>query len=232
MVNNFSFNLKTHDFWEVYETIKKYYPIGLRRFQGKGIYFEYPGIKKLSKIVVENTHDQNNFKERWVNFSDGIAEELKLQHIGTTLGQAPSFSSSIVIKRKKIENCIHCKKINFSVSLLGDYYQIFGSDSITIQEGKGAIYYPSVNIITTSPHEEFEEIFKFVEQKIRNKYPNHKIIPFRLGQFIIDGLQVRYLDDEDCTINKALFNSSLSEEYIKRYTRGNNGYGMEVWKRK
>lgn len=123
MIRNFSFNSKTHDLWPVYETIKKFYPIGLRRNQGKGLYFNYPGF------------------------------------------------------------------------------------------------------------EEFEEIFKFVEQKIKEKYPNHKIIPFRVGQSIIDGLQVRYLDDENCSLNKALFNQQLSEERIKHYPRGDQLYGLDVWKK-
>lgn len=166
------------------------------------------------------------------NFSKGLAEELKLNHWPRTNGQAPSFSSSIVMKRNIIENALHDKKINFSVSLLVDYYQIYGSDSVIIQEGKDGIYYPSVNVITASPYEEFEEIFKFVEQKIKDKYPNHKIIPFRVGQFIIDGLQVRYLEDENCSVNKALFNNHLSEEPIKHYPRGDQQYRMEIWKKK
>lgn len=231
MVNNFSFNSKTHDFWEVYESIVKFYPIGLRRHQGKGIYFEYPRLKELERIIVENIHDEDNFKKRWVNFHDSIGKELEMEIRGTTYGQAPSFSSELIIKDKMIENCKHEKKLHFSVSLVGNYYQIYGSDSITVREGTDRISYPSVNVITTSPYEEFEEVFKFVERKIKEKYPNHKIIPFRLGQFIIDGLQVRYLDDENCSINKALFNQFLSEKRIKKYPRGDQFYGKEVWEK-
>ena len=226
---NFSFNSNTHDFWDIYESIKKYYPIGLEQREGKGNYYEYKGIKELEKIVVENVHDNKNFKERWSKFTEEIGNELNKEIIGTTYGQAPSFSSSIILLRNRIENCIHTKALHFSVSFVGDYFQIYGLDSTTILEEKEKKGYSSVNVVTTSPFEEYKETFEYVEQKLREKYPNYKMIPFAFGQTIINGLQVRYLNDENCSINKALFNHFLSEENISRSKRGDRHYGKDDW---
>ncbi len=179
--------------------------------------------------MVENTHDQGIFQHRWKNFTGQIDEETGKEIDGTTYGQAPSFSSALIIQKNKVENCTHCKELHFSVSLLGDFYQIYGLDTTVILDQKEGKAYSAVNVVTTSPFEEFADVFKLVERKIKEKYPNYKIIPFGLGQLIIKGLQVRYLNDEDCSVNKALFNHFLSEENISTYTRGNVYYGKEKW---
>ncbi len=229
MQHKFSFRSALYDFWSIYETIKKYYPIGVYRGEGKGIYFEYDGIKELEKIVEENTHNQLNFHDRWVNFTKQIGDTIGKEIEGTTYGQAPSFSSFVIIQKNKIENCIHRKELHFAVSLIGNFYQIYGLDTTIILDPKEGKAFSAVNVVTTSPFAEFATAFELVEQKIKEKYPNHKIIPFGFGQTIIKGLQVRYLDDEDCSINKALFNHFLSEEYISTSRRGDEYYGKEQW---
>ena len=41
MKHNFSFSSHEYNFWEIYQAIMKYYPIGIDRGEGGGIYFEY-----------------------------------------------------------------------------------------------------------------------------------------------------------------------------------------------
>ena len=62
------------------------------------------------------------------------------------------------------------------------------------------------------------------------RYPEHRIVPYSIGKSIIKGLQVRYLNDEDCSISKALFNQRLDEENILTLSRGNENYGFDSWK--
>lgn len=231
MRHNFSFNSDVYDFWEIYEAIKKYYPIGLERGQGDGIYFEYSGIKELEKIVVENIHDDKNFNARWEDFAKEIGKELNQEIIGTTYGQAPSFSSSVILERNTLGNCFHTKELHFSVSLIGNFFQIYGIDTTRIMEKNGDYGYSVVNVVTTSPFEEFKSTFEFVEFKLEQKYPKHRIVPFFIGQSILPGLQVRYLNDEICSINMAIFNQFLSEDNITKCERGDRFYGMDKWKR-
>lgn len=231
MKYNFSFNSANYDFWELYETIKKYYPIGIAQREGRGIYNEYPGIKELISIVIENVHDNNNYTERWVNFTDAIGKDLDKEVIGTTYGQAPSFSASIILERNEVGDCLHSKELHFSVSLLGKFFQIYGLDTTIILEKNDQGGYSAVNVVTVSPFEEFKESFEFVEKKIKNKYPTHRIVPFASGQTIINGLQVSYLDDEICSVNMAIFNHFLRDAYMPRFTRGDPYYGSEYWKR-
>ena len=229
---NFSFNPNIYDFWKIYEAIRQYYPIGIDRGQGRGIYFEYSGIKKLEKILVDNIHDNKMYKKQWVNFTEKLGEELNLENIGTTFGQAPSYSSSLILERSQTNNCVHTKELHFSVSLIGDFFQIYGLDSTRVFEKDGEIGYSAVNVVTISPFQEYKKPFEYVEYKIKEKYPNHRIVPFRIGQGIINGLQVHYLDIETCSVNEALFNQFLNEEHISIPTRGDIFYGMEKWKKK
>ncbi len=232
MNTNFAFNSNKYDLWEIYEVIKKYYPIGISRNEGRGIYLEYKGIQALEKIIADNIHNSNNYQDRWESFTTQIGKELNKEIIGTTYGQAPSFSSSIILQKNELEDCIHKKELHFSVSLIGNFYQIYGLDTTTVLDVKEQKGFHAVNAVTTSPYAAFKEYFEFVERRIQEKYLNYKIVPFGFGQAIIRGLEVRYLDDFDCSINKGLFNHFLSEENISKFIRGDKNYGKEMWAKK
>jgi len=229
MNTQFSFNPHRYDLWKIYNIIKKYYPIGIGRREMKGIYPEYNGIKLIEKEIVKNIHDNVCYKDNWLSFSSKIGEELGITVLDTTYGQAPSFSSSVLVNELKFDTLVHVKKINYSVSLLGDFYQIYGVDETVVKDFEDNKRFPATNSITVSPHEEFAKVFEFVEQKIQSKFPEHRIIPYDFGQMIIRGLEVRYSDDIDCSINEALFNNFLIEKNIPISIRGNRNYGKEVW---
>ncbi len=231
MIRYFSFNSHHYDFWEIYDVIKTYYPIGIEKGIGKGIYFEYPGIKALEKIIVANIHNQDKWKTNWVKFTNEIGLELEKPMIGTTYGQAPSYSSSVILEQNKLKHLVHNKELHFAVSLIGRFYQIYGLDITLIREINRKKGFTARNVITTSPYKEFKESFEFVEEKIKNKFPDYRIIPFSIGQLVIKGLQVRYLDDTDCSVNQALFNKALSGRSIPIANRGDSYYGIEYWKK-
>lgn len=228
---NFSFNTKTHDFWPIYEAIKKYYPIGIQKGEeDRGIYHKYHGIELLEKIVVENIHNRENYERMWTSFEKHLSKRLNKRIEGTTMGQAPSLSSSITLTNTtNDDNCTHYKKIYFSVSLLGQFYQIYGTEETTIQ--KGIYRYTATNVVITSPIEEFKALFESLEAEIQNKYPTYKIVPFKISQAIINGLEVRYLNDKNCSVNKALFNNYLDLFVLNGRTRGDTSYGYDKWKK-
>src|SRR5690606_5680575 len=158
----FSFNSHTHDLWEIYEAIKKHYPIGIRKNEGRGIYGSYPGLKEYEKALVINIHDDNNYRTHWVRFTDEIGQEFGKEMQGTTYGQAPSFSAFMILERHQFGDCIHSKELHFAVSLLGKFFQIYGVDVTRILDEKGGISYSCINVITPSPFQKFSASFEFV----------------------------------------------------------------------
>ena len=238
--DRFSFNSHSYDLWDIYNGIKSYYPLGIPQREGAGIFFEYAGLKKLEEIIVENVHDEKNFQKRWTDYTDELKKILKKDIIGTTYGQAPSFSSSIIIEQNVIGTCTHLKELHFAVSFVGDFFTIYGLDSTRILDEIGDYTgYHAANVVTASPFKEFEKDFYLLENSIRKKYPNHKMVPYAFGQQIMDGLQVRYSDAEVCSIQMALFNDIIqprnnfrfTQGHVVDYTRGNVYYGIEDWKK-
>jgi len=122
--DKFSFNSDIYNLWEIYEAIKKIYPIGVPRGEGEGIFFEYSGIKKLNEIITENVLNEKNHKERWINYTNDLEEEIKKKVFEKTYGQAPSFCASVIMENNVIGNCTHLKELQFSISLIGNFFNI------------------------------------------------------------------------------------------------------------
>ena len=238
--DKFGFNSHKYDLWEIYEGIKSYYPIGIARGEGVGLFFEYSGLKKLGEIIVDNVHNEKNFKKRWTNYTDELKKILKKDIIGTTYGQAPSFSSSIIVEKNVVGTCTHLKELHFAISFVGNFFTIYGLDSTRILDEKGDYKgYHVANVLTASPFKELEKDFLLLENSIRKKYPEHKMIPYGFGQQIVDGLQVGYSDAEVCSVHMALFNDIIqpknnfrfTQGHVVEHTRGDVYYGLDDWKK-
>lgn len=236
--DKFNFNSSVYNLWEIYDGIKSFYPIGIRQGEGVGIYFEYSGLKKLENIIFDNVHVEKNYQSRWSDFTKNLENIFQKDIIGTTYGQAPSFSSSIIIERNIVGNCTHFKELYFAVSFIGNFFTIYGLDSTRILEEKGdSKTYHVANVATASPFKEYKNDFLLLENIIRKRYPNHKMVPYEFGQQILDGLQVRYSDAEVCSIQMALFdakikprnNSRFTQGHFVDYTRGDVYYGLKDW---
>jgi hypothetical protein len=227
MTQKFSFNSIEYDFWPIYESLREFYPIGIERSY-PGIYFEYPGIKKLEKIVVERVHDNLNFKNEWENFWKGVSEETNLPIIGTTYGQAPSFSSYIILKEERGKFCDYFEELHFCVSLVGPFYTIIQQSRSVIHEKENK-FYDSVNRTISSPIEGTKKYFDTLIEKIESKYLGFKFVPYFINEQLIEGLRVRYSDEIENRVYNGLFN-----DQIKLGVRniGDPYFKMDDWKKK
>ena len=228
MKNYFGFDPYAYDFWPIYEAIKTYYPIGVR-FENF-IYREYEGQKKFGALLVDNTHNQENFKERCLNFTNQLQEQLGLEIDGTTLGQQPSFSFDVIIERSEEPGFVRLKKLCVAISLLGDFYAIYGIDeSFMIDEGERyPRHYHAVHAITTSPYKEFEQPFLAVKKAIQDRYPTHRQVPFYMLTMYMEGLYDRYDEKSECMIYNALFDQKL-KHYEHFQFRGTQDFGESEW---
>ncbi len=194
----------------IYESIKNYYPIGIDN-QYPGIFFDYWGIKKLEEIVVAKVHNDRNFKTEWQNYWENVSKEIQLPIIGTTSGQAPSFSSYIQLKEEKGKTCDYYEELHFAVSFVGSFYTIIGQSKTVInhKEAEENHYYSAINRIIVSPDIESQKYFDLISEKIESKYKGYKFVPFNINCQFLDGLRVRYRDDKKNRIYHALFNDCV-----------------------
>ncbi|MEO1054593.1 MAG: hypothetical protein AAFX87_28435 [Bacteroidota bacterium] len=226
MKDIFNFNLYTHDFWSIYDSIRKYYPIGIKRGEN-GIYFDYPGIKALEKIVVERVHDQANYENNWVAFTEQCQDELKYPVKGTTYGQEPSYSAYVELSKFVSEEVDSSKELHFAVSFLGPFYTVIGMHKTFVPTQRGDKFLERVNRVVVSPLNEFEIPFIKMMKKIESRFNGYRYVPFFINQMFIDGLRVRYRDDEENRVYHALFNQLIDFEAMKEGDQ--YSFGTDIW---
>lgn len=233
MEQNFSFNSEKYDYWPIYETINHYYPIGIlpdspeKADPAWQIYHQYKGQRAFGKLISENFIDQNVFQEKWASIGADLGKNLNLRAEGTTYGEVPSYSFYLELSNIEAGNHTVFKRLHVAISLLGPFFTIWGGDGSMLQlKGK---FYQAINVITISPFEEYEQIFKEVYQEIKARFPGYRFVRHSLYNMTLPGLECRnhsYPTGKKGLIYHALFNYLLTGYEV---TRGDRYFGSDYW---
>ena len=231
MDHNFTFRADRYNFWSIYEALKTYYPIGIEKRVG-GIYFEYPGITELERMVVDNIHAKGNYQSKWKQRIDDWSNELEQKIIGTTCGQEPSFSAYIELFHDEANDRIFEKRLHFAVSLLGPFYTLFATDLTTLVERdadskKVSQRYQQTHRNVISPYNGYSELFNSLRRLIERDFKEYKFVPFMIHSAVIKGLQVRYRDESMNRIYHGLFNQHF--DFSSRIIGDQYEYGFDQW---
>lgn len=218
---NFGFNHVKHDFWEIYEVLIKYYPIGIN---GESLQNDYSGIKELRKIITENIHNPDKY-QIWLDFIKTVNQNVRFNCIDRTMGQCPAYSAQVEIAKEYFPIVEIERNINISLSLLGKYYCIYGEDIGYMKNENGKINQAIFKYVV-SPYGYFNDAFLEIEEQIKTTFPDYRIVPFRILTKSIKGLEFHL---EKYSIYRALFN-----DFIKLGTNleGNTNYGSKSWENK
>jgi hypothetical protein len=211
------------DFLKIYDSIKHFYPIGLPKGQDK-MFYSYPGIKELEKIVLENIHENDNYIDRWVDFTKQIENIIQKEIIGTTYGQAPSFSSFARLDTFSFDNFTREKELHFFVSLVGPFYTVIGQDKSVIKVGEKV--FRNTNYVVVSPKNEFAETFNLLCDKIEKQFQGFRFVPFYICNQPIEGLYVDYADGNLNSVFHGLFNNNID---LNAQTLGDESYKSKDW---
>lgn len=225
----FNFRDDRYNYWPIYEAIKTYYPIGVPRF---GSFFTYPGLKRLEDIVVENIHVGENYKNRWLSFEHHIREGLGKDVVGTTYGQAPSFSSYIDLEKIEIDQYVLKKELHFCVSLVGPFYTVYGIHCAFFgkdfgSKGERKLFYNHTLQSVVSPTGEFGAPFTQTRKLIEERFEGCKFVPYHVNRMYIEGLFVNYRDERKNCVFHALFNDAF--DFESRIVGDTHTYGNEQW---
>ncbi len=220
----FSFNPKRYNFWPIYEALKEYYPIGIKDTY-PGIYYDYPGTKRLEELVVDNVNIRAHYRERWIRVKRKWQKEVGKPIRETTYGQAPSFSAYVEVSRKKVDSCIVSKELHFAVSFLGSFYTIFGLENTTLIEEDR--HYPQTNRVIISPTSGYDQYFTKLSEEIEKDFSGYKFVPYFIHHMFIDGLRMRHQDDDENRVYHALFNDNFA--FSAPIVGEEHHYGMDQW---
>jgi len=218
------FNSDKFDFWKIYDAIKRFYPIGIKKDESK-MYFSYPGLKELENIIVDNIHENKNFTERWESFTKEIENEIGKEIIGTTYGQTPSFSSYVLLATDSVDNLTRTKELHFFISLLGPFYTIIGRDGNTVRVHDK--YYTSTNYLVVSPTNEFAEMFRSLIDKIEDRFKGYRFVPYEICTQVMEGLDLPFSHENVHNVFNALFNNNF--EFTKWTIIGDTYLKYDDW---
>jgi hypothetical protein len=220
----FYFNSNKFNFWPVYDAIKKFYPIGIES-EEPDLLSQYHGIKELESIIVDNTHDQNNFHSRWETFEEILTNLTHKRLTGTTYGQAPSFSACIEIENIVLPDRQIIKEVFFAVSFVGPFYTAIGRDKCLINLPETG-FIDSTNYIVISPEGEFKETFDLVCNQIEEKFQNFRFVPFEILSQELKGLEVHYSGEHSNKVFHAIFNHQID---LSAWRIGNPFHKYSDW---
>ena len=218
------FDAEKYDFWNIYDSIKEYYPLGLDR-EDNEMYFSYPGIAQLNALMQKYLYDQDFFENTWSSFDSIVQSALGKPVIGTTYGRAPSFSSHAILEKVTAGDHTRTKELHFLVSIIGKFYMVIGNDSNWIK--RGVENYLSTSYLVCSPEEEWESPFLKLCELIEKHFTGYRFVPFSVASQSIKGLSVPYTDQLRDKIYHALFNDQLDIEASKII--GDPFFRSELW---
>ena len=218
------FDHEKFEFWKIYDSIRHYYPIGVERSDPR-FFSSYEGQKDLEKLIVENLHNHQNYTSKWETFTNEVSIHLNKEIIGTTYGQAPSFSAFVLLDTIVVSNLVRSIELHFFVSLLGPYYTIIAQDKNVIQMDENNFL--STNYLTISPHGSSANEFQFLCDKIEDRFQGYRFVPFAICDQTIEGLWVRYSDDKPGAVLQALFNNHI--ELTTKNIVGDQWYKSADW---
>jgi hypothetical protein len=195
------------------------------------LYLDYPGQKEFDEILVDNLHDQDHFNDRWTNFTEEIEKEIGKEITSASYGLGPSFGSIVLLNTTTVDDLTRNQELHFYVSLIGPFYTIFGQDNNTVKVNQGGSY-RSTNYVVVSPENEFADTFKLLCDRIENRFKGYRFLPFGICQQTINGLEVRFSDENPASVFQALFDNNadlkackiIGKEYFKSEDWIKEGY--------
>jgi hypothetical protein len=232
-----NFNFNGSDYLTIYEALKNYYPIGIKKLDPR-MFNDYPGRKELEKVIVDNIHNPTHFKERWEDFTKEIATGIGKEIIGTTYGQQPCFSAYVLLETSTLDNLTRTKEIHFFVSLIGPFYTIIGKDNSTVKVGHSHFY--ATNYLVVSPENEYATVFSQLCERIEKRFKGYRFVSFTACQSRIEHLNVYNAEEDRNTVFDGLFNDQVDltvpgiigneafkhQEWLKEGYEGNGGWTM------
>jgi len=215
---------------KIAETINEYYPTGLEGNSEE--YNKHAGIIKLNHLIGEHMNNYNAYIKPWKSFLENLPKGFKSKIHNYGLPHQTSYGGELTLEKYEDDALIRKKKLIFNVSWLGNFYTIYGVDETYIRDKKAMgefdFQYHAINVITVSPHREFENSFNYLKTAIDEQFVGYKLIPFRVCCFYIKDLHTSYSYPHEATVYNTIFNESLDRVYFPLiHLRGDKRYGSE-----
>jgi hypothetical protein len=244
-MNEFQADFGDHNFQEIYDTIREYYPVGeeYKNYTPESLR-DFPGYQKIWQLIDENFVNKKNYKGRWVPLSKYLKTSLKKRVVSSNGMFDCCASGEVIVSEFKSKEYTKTKKLCYFISLLGPYYAIYGIDSSEVilptkfsnfnGDEISTIPYSADHVVTISPVFEYESLFVQLQNKIKEHFAGYKFIPYSIGISAIEGISYRYRSEYDSPEEKVYMDNIYAGLFGLRVTpkcihRGEDNYGFVDW---
>jgi hypothetical protein len=227
----FSFNAKYYNYWPVYTTIGKYYPIGADHATWPAFRQEYPGTNTLNELITHAFED-NQFAA-WDSFRQQVGKTLGKETFDYSNIHFPAYTAEVILNTFKYETVTHIQKLLFSVSFAGPFFTLFGIDetAVTVYNAEGPDgMISTVNTIVTSPCGDFATAFTTTEQLIHKRFSGYKLLPLSISGLYIKGHYNSFTEENENTVHASLFGNQLNDYGTGANYSGDEYYGWSEWR--
>ena len=102
------------------------------------------------------------------------------------------YTVELGINEITIHDFTYTQKLVCHISFLGDFFCIYGRDDVQIlQKEKQLIFDP---VLTISPIDIYNDCYVYLRQKIKDSFPNYRLVPYHLIRKRINELNFYHLN--------------------------------------
>jgi hypothetical protein len=172
---------------KIYETIAKYYPIGINR--DSLAYENYQGTIDLKRVVADYLNSPEK-KAPWNLLINNIKMDFpELQGIKEKWQPFDvCYSVALLINRKVVDCFIYEQELTCHVSFLGNYFCLYGKDSIQVNINNNKIFFEPVIVI--SPINNYDNYFNKIRSMVEELFPMSKFLNHSCLSTKVNGLVI------------------------------------------
>lgn len=202
---------------KIHDIINSYYNLSFQRKHDE--YWTQQGINDILDFIDNNIVNDENLNEKWHNkICEQIERRLNLKVKGATLGMVPNYGGIIELARNPTSK--ECVELHFYVSFLKNVYSIqivYLKDNMHIKRPQPYLkdlITKGIKTLVVSPIEDkYYKEYKIIESIIEANFENPIFLPYSIEKLRLNGLEVTYMEGENCLIGEAFFYKAFPVNY-------------------
>lgn len=224
-----------YDFSVLYDVIASYYPVTVAERPSEEEWARSAQFQKIGARIDEEFVKPKTYNAKWGKLALALKKKLKKPVWHAPDLATGGFMAHIKVKETKVEDLVHTKTLHLHISILGPFFTIYGADTSTVISKLDYTYGPqdghftATNVVTISPLFEYEELFKALEEEVRDFFPGYLFVPYRIGMSTIKNIsfeETLYNRGMLDTVFEGIFGTQALHNCL---ARGNDRYGYKDW---
>jgi hypothetical protein len=131
----------------------------------------------------------------------------------------PALEGVFTLKREKAGRMVYKRKFRVFLSLIGNFYTMFGQDEVHIETNspteEGAEIIAFQPVLYPTPYDVYEKWFPLIKETLLKEYPGYEFVPYRTLRHRLKDVSTGLMGAEGTP--QSLFQALFSPEDINPY---------------